>query len=195
MFPALWIMTFKPARVKTEGSFTAEDPWNQNRRSSFTIEAYIMAAKGPRPTARTKVFGSYLLGIRSEADGVERMLPESLVHLWRTNRVPSEALPRLLEALPRLLKEMGPMLGKSDFRSQVLGKGSTTRLYLATGLCALAFLWSAGMVVFAVNSEFVVDGIIFVAVLGLLFAGLLYARFFRPRARRRRQMDRALAHL
>jgi len=72
-------------RVKTERSFTAEDPWNQNRPTVFTIEAYLMAAKGTMPRRRPskRTLFPYFLGIRSEMDGVEHMLPESLAYLWR----------------------------------------------------------------------------------------------------------------
>jgi hypothetical protein len=189
MFPALWIMTFKPARVKTEGSFTAEDPWNQNQRTSFTIEAYILAPKGAKPKAGTTTVGTNLYGIRSEVDGVEHMLPESLAHLWRKNRIPAEAL-------PRLLKEMGPMLKKTDFRFQVLTKVYTVMQYVVTSLFALLLLGLAAVIGFSgFSAADMVTGVIIVAVMGLFCAGVLYLMFFRPRSRRRRQMDWALAHL
>jgi hypothetical protein len=183
-------MTFKPARVKTEGSFTADDPWNQNRQTSFTIEAYILAPKGTRPKAGTKVFmANYLYGIRSEVDGEERMLPESLAHLWRNNRVPAEAL-------PRLLNQMKPMLKKTDFRFQVLTKAYSVTQYVFTGLFALLLVAAAaGLILTASDSSEMLYSVIGIAVIGLLFASVLYLLFFRPRARRRRQMDWALAHM
>lgn len=146
MFPVLIAMSLKPARVKTEGSFTAEDPWNQNRRTSFTIEAYIMAPRGSTPKAGTKtLLGQYFYGIRSEVDGVERMLPESLAYLWRNNRVPPEAL-------PRLFKEMEPMLRKTDFRLQFLTKTHTVLQYVITGLFALILLAAAAGLLFLTST-------------------------------------------
>jgi hypothetical protein len=184
----IWLM-FKPARLRTVGSFTAEDPWNQNRRSSFTLEAYMLAPKGFTPKADTKIFGGIpLYGIRSEVDGVERMLPESLTYLCRNNRVPAEKL-------PWLLKEMGPMLRKTDFRLQFLTKAMTVMQYVLSGLFGLLLL---ALLAAAVLSPSASDGMvigIFVAVLGLLCFGVLYLMFFRPRARRRRQMNWALEHI
>ena len=34
-------------RFKTECTFTAEDPWNQNRRTTFTLDVYRFAAERP----------------------------------------------------------------------------------------------------------------------------------------------------
>jgi hypothetical protein len=42
MFPVLFMtLTTKAARVKTVGSFIAEDPGNQDRRTSFTIDSFV----------------------------------------------------------------------------------------------------------------------------------------------------------
>ena len=137
MFPLLLysiLLKLQPARLKTESSFTADDPWNQNRRTQFTIERYILAAKGWTPNPNTKtLIGTYFYGVRSEIDGVEHMLPESLGHLWRSNRVPAESL-------PRLLKEMEPRLRKTDFRLQFLTKMHSFVAGLAMVLLALLAL-------------------------------------------------------
>ena len=92
MFPALLIArSLVPVRVKTETSFAADDPWNGNRRTSYTVEAYLKLFKGSKPP-KTKPFGAiYMYGIRSDIDGVERMLPDSLSELWRTQRLPGSA--------------------------------------------------------------------------------------------------------
>ena len=39
--PAM-IITLHPYRVKTEVSFSAEDPWNQSRLAQFTLDDYIL---------------------------------------------------------------------------------------------------------------------------------------------------------
>ena len=171
MFPALFMWSLsKRAHVKTEASFAAQDPWNENRRASFTIESYVR-------------LGRYLYGIRSEVDGIERMLPECLECLWRSNRVPAESL-------PRLLKEMQPMLKKTDFRFQVLTKGYAVMGWIFTGLLGLNLVGLAAAI-FAGSASDISDFV----TLEVLSAGVMYLVFFRPRARRRRQIEWALAHL
>jgi hypothetical protein len=190
MFPVLLYQAMlKPARLKTETTFTAEDPWNQNQRAQFFVDAYVMALKGtkprPRPEAKPPLVGSFFYGIRSEIDGQERMLPESLTYLWRNNRVP-------LEALPRLLKEMQPSLRKTDFRMQVLTKMHTVLEYLCAGALGLGAL---GMVLGVVLGEEPLGlALGFGVMLGLMF-GFVYLMLMRPRARRRKQMEWALARV
>src|SRR5881394_3402094 len=96
-----------PARVRTVGSFRAPDPWNGGRPTDFNIEAYKMVPKG---THRPKEVwgGKERYGIRSEADGAERMLPDSLGVLLREGRIPKEVA-------PQLLLEITPTLRKRDF--------------------------------------------------------------------------------
>jgi hypothetical protein len=192
MFPILLMkLTMKPARVKTEASFTAEDPWNQNQRSPFTVEAYMLTYLGAAPKARAvKAFkGPYRFGIRSDADGVERMLPECLAHLWHDHRVPADAL-------PRLLKEMTPMLKKSDFNRTYLDKSANVARYAIIGLFVFMLLMVGGLIAITAEgiSGMVYGAIIFVFV-ALLLAGVFHLGFSRPRARRRRQMDWALSHV
>jgi hypothetical protein len=52
----------------------------------------------------------HVFSIRSEIDRADHFLPESLFELWRTGRIPPEALPRLLMAIE-------PRLKKSDYRA------------------------------------------------------------------------------
>lgn len=187
MFPILLIQSMmKPARLKTEMAFTAEDPWNQNQRAEFTLDRYAMALKGAKlkPEART-LTGSYVYGIRSEIDAVERMLPESLGYLWRNNRIPAETL-------PRLLKEMQPSLRKSDFRMQVLTKMHTFLLYFIAVLLGLLVIIMAGAVIFGGAPLDMALG--FGAVMAMIF-GFVYLMLLRPRARRRKQMAWALARV
>jgi hypothetical protein len=37
---------YYPCRVKTETSFNADDPWNQNRRATFALDSYVLAPRG-----------------------------------------------------------------------------------------------------------------------------------------------------
>jgi hypothetical protein len=91
---------------------------------------------------------------------------------------------------------MEPMLKKRDFRFQYLDKASTIRLYVAASLLALILLGLAAVIVFsASDSSEMLTGFVGVAIAGVAFAAILYLCFLRPRARRRRQMDWALAHI
>ena len=82
MFPAILMsMMAEPARLKTELSFKADDPWNHNQRAQFVLDRYLAAQKGAQLKPHARAFnGSCFCGIRSEIDGVDRLLPESLAH-------------------------------------------------------------------------------------------------------------------
>jgi hypothetical protein len=95
--------------VKVEATFVAEDPWNQNRRSQFAIEDYMFVPAGSRRKVWAEPFGGYLRSIRSDADGIERRLPDCLAYLWLHKRIASEALPQLLQAIT-------PELHESDYK-------------------------------------------------------------------------------
>lgn len=96
-----------PLRVRTVGGFRAPDPWNAGQVTDFNLEAYKMVPKGAR-RPQGVWGGKELYGIRSEIDGAERMLPDSLGVLCIEGRLSKEAL-------PRLLFEMAPTLRKRDF--------------------------------------------------------------------------------
>ena len=175
-----------PARVKTEASFTAEDPWNQNRRTAFTIEAYILVVRGTRPAPGAKpLAGNYLYGIRSELDGQEHMLPESLSELWRTNQVPPEALPRLLKAI-------APKLKRWDYRPILHNKLMKVTEIIVTTLMGLLAL--SPIAIGILTGEMSALATLTVTSIFVAFVALsLYLIFYRKRARRTKQMKWALA--
>jgi hypothetical protein len=178
-------MTFKLARVKTVGTFTAEDPRNQNRRTSFNIDLYVLTPGGGLPNAKRLAGYNRFYSIRSEVDGVECLLPESLTHLWEETRIPADAL-------PRLLKEMGPMLKQQDFRLRLLTRKATVLMFGLTGLYALMVGW--GVFFVAGSTDKLIAGTL-IALPGVFFGAFLYLMLFRQRARRKRQMVWALAHV
>lgn len=98
------------ALARTGERFAANDPWNGSRQTRFTIEVYKMVPKvwGLKAVADRKWLGPDFFLIRSEMDGRKHWLPESLAELWRTKRVPTAALPRLLH-------ELEPHLRKSSY--------------------------------------------------------------------------------
>ena len=100
-FPIGLLLRNVPALVRTEGDFAANDPWNGGRRTQFTVEVYKMVPKIWDVSAArdARLLGDDLFSIRSGADGRSRRLPESLVELWRTGRLATEEIPRLLHAL------------------------------------------------------------------------------------------------
>jgi len=180
-------MTFYRFRVKTEVSFTAEDPWNQNRRATFTLDDYVLGPRGMTPGPNVKPAVDYLRGIRSSLDSAERMLPESLSELWRTKRVPAEAL-------PALLKELEPTLKESDFKLVLHNKAMHIMLALAWMLvafsCTAPFL---NLYTFEFEpSSYSLPIALGVAAISLPY---MYFVFYRGRRRRTRQMKSALARL
>lgn len=181
------IIPLSPARVRTEASFTAEDPWNQNRRTAFTVEAYLLVIPGTAPPVGAKPLSGYLYGIRSELDGGEHMLPEALSELWRTNRLAAEAL-------PRLLKQMQPKLKAWDYRPILHNKLLTITQYITSILFVLISLLPLAVSVF--TGEIPIAVALWVTPLFGGFSALcLYVVFYRKKARRMRHMKWALAQL
>jgi hypothetical protein len=126
----------KPVRVRTEGHFEAADPWNGGRMTEWSVEGYHHVPEhwqGLPQSAMKKPSASY--GIRSEIDGVERMLPDSLGHLVRTSAVP-------LAALPALLVEIAPELKTVDYKPMLrMNVRRNMRIFLAFSVaCMLGWL-------------------------------------------------------
>ncbi len=169
-----------PFRVKTEASFTAEDPWHQNRRTPFTVDAYVMSRKGVTPPPGAKPLAGYRYGLRTGAHDVEHMLPDSLSALWRTNRVP-------IEALPRLLKQMKPTLIRADYRPMLEHPRVYSVLCWITA-CFLGLFTLAPIAAWLLTGEFSPS---FAALFALTNTAVsvvfLYFVFFRGKRRRARQ--------
>jgi hypothetical protein len=83
--------------VKTGEVFRAADPWNGDRPSAYTVEHYVWARGA-----------ADMYAIWSDADDVERFLPDSLCDLYRHGQVPAASL-------PHLLKSIEPGLVRSDY--------------------------------------------------------------------------------
>jgi len=178
---------YYPCRVKTETSFTADDPWNQNRRATFALDNYVLAPRGahPLPDARPAVY--YLRGIRSSLDNVERMLPESMSELWCAKRIPPESL-------PSLLKEMQPTPKGSDYEQLLRNKNLLAFVWIAwifTALfCTMPFL-NLNALVFEPTANSLPIALVVASVCLLI----LYAAFYRGRWRRASQTKWVLARL
>ena len=99
------VLVFNAQRLRTLGRFTAGDPWNGNRPTEFSIEEYVMMPAGSAQALDTSQF-VHRIGLRSETDGSQHMLPESLVELWRRGQVAPERIPALAQAIePRIVKD------------------------------------------------------------------------------------------
>jgi hypothetical protein len=177
--------------VRTEARFTVNDPWNQDRSTPFVLEAYTLVSKGVRPPAGRRESDRY--GIRPEPDAVDRilvehsrMLPESLARLWLAGRIPAQALPRLLH-------EMEPTLKWSDRHTVVLTRAYTILQWYMTILCALWLLARITRDIRLAGHGPAGWGTTTIA--SVVLACVLNLMFFRPRARRKKQMEWALAHL
>lgn len=101
---------FAPMRVRTAVRFSAGDPWNADRATEWSVEGYLWVPKHWQGLPKSRLNDPPMsYGLRSEIDGVERMLPDSLGHLVRTSAVAPEAL-------PRLLAEITPEIKKADYK-------------------------------------------------------------------------------
>ena len=170
-------------RVRSEGGFTAPDPWNGNRRTEFTIEVYKMLdPHSPRGTGGKDgwFWGPPLFGIKSEIDGRQRMLPESLVELWRTHRIPPEALPRLLWQMQSSLKQ-------GDYAPTLRSKG----IQWLVGVTALFAI----CVVLGFASRLERNEVLLLMLTAMLIPVPVMVALGIRRARCRKQMEWALAHL
>ena len=66
----------------------------------------------PAGAQERRWLGGFHRALRSEVDAVSRFLPESLIELWLTRQVTTEALPGLLHGIESTLKQSDykPML-------------------------------------------------------------------------------------
>lgn len=88
------VVKLNATRVGALGGFRASDPWHGDNPSEFSIEEYVLRREIPA------------IAIRSGRDGAEHFLPESLVELWRQEKIPAARLPSLVLALEsRLMQE------------------------------------------------------------------------------------------
>jgi hypothetical protein len=171
-----------PFRVKTEASFTTEDPWNQNRRTRFTVDAYVMMRKGATPTPGAKPLAGYRYGLRTGEQDVQYMLPDSLSALWRANRVPTEAL-------PRLLKQIKPTLIKADYAPMLEHPAVYSVLCWITG-CLLGLFTLAPIAIWLLTGDFSQSSAVIFALATAAFSVLfLYFLFYRGKRRRNQQMQ------
>jgi hypothetical protein len=160
--------------LRTLGRFAAADPWNGNRVTEFSIEEYVMMPSGSPQAVDSGVF-AHTIGLRSELDGSQRMIPESLFELWKRGQVPAERIPTLARAIaPRVLAEdLNLMLGRSNVRSMLAVL--VTVFLIITGIAAFEELSFAAAL--AVGAAF------------SLFIGAIFWLVLRSgRARRREQM-------
>jgi hypothetical protein len=111
-------IVFHAIRLRTLGHFAAIDPWLGNRPTEFSVEEYVMMPAGS-VQAIDSVLYAHRIGIRSEIDGSERLIPESLYELWKRGQVPGARVPILAQAIaPRVLKEdLNLILDKSAAKS------------------------------------------------------------------------------
>jgi hypothetical protein len=133
-----------PRRIRTAGSFEAPDPWNGGRVAPFRLEVYKLFpghVTDPRDfrDGTMHTWGAKAMyGIRSEIDGVERLLPTFLGEAWAAGKVTPERLPGLLASIPDLTqKDFRPAVGAWALRLALAGLGTA----LAAGA---ALFWLVG---------------------------------------------------
>jgi hypothetical protein len=95
---------YDPVRFRTLARFSAPDPWSENQIADYSLEEYVMMPPGSTRAVENG-WNLHAIGIRWEGDLRYRLLPESLVELWKHGRVQLERLPGLLHAMePRILE-------------------------------------------------------------------------------------------
>jgi len=169
--------------AKIEATFAAEDPWNQNRRSQFAVEDYMFVPAGAKRKVWTEPFGGYLRSIRSDADRVERRLPDSLAYLWLHKRIHSEALPQLLKAIT-------PELQESDYKTYL-----RTR-HVLSGILGAPCILGMGLLLLNLldHSVSMQTGLIELLAAAAITWLWLYLMVYRRVWRRKRQMKWFLEH-
>ncbi|ADW71155.1 hypothetical protein [Granulicella tundricola] len=168
-------------KVKTEVSFNAEDPWNGNRRGIFLLENYLTTLRNfvPNEAQAARHQGEFHRALRSETDGVTRFLPESLIELWLTNKVPTEAL-------PNLLSQIEPTLRKSDYILMMRRKAMKVFAVFET-ICCSALVLLAVAVVVGCHAPIWIAVLLVLATASVCW-GFLYLTYFGKLFRRKRQM-------
>jgi hypothetical protein len=102
----MWIYT--PKKVQNLAHFTAADPWHGDQPTSFDLDRCFDGGFVPDYAAFEDESLPQKFAIRSELEREHRVLPDSLVALWRGGKVP-------VERLPALLKGLEPNLKRSDY--------------------------------------------------------------------------------
>lgn len=102
----LWLYT--PKKVIQLASFTAPDPWNENKSSTFRLDQCFDGGVVPAYAALEETSIPHRFAIRSQAEKQHRVLPDSLAAIWKSNKLPAEAL-------PARLKDLEPTLKRSDY--------------------------------------------------------------------------------
>ena len=127
-------MFYDPVRLRTLARFSAPDPWSGNQLADYTIDEYVMMPLGSKRAADSK-WSLHTIGIGWEGTTRRLLLPESLVELWKRNRIAPEKLPWLMHAIEPRLLETDCMISQSWQRS--VGIPSLMMLLL----CPVVFLF------------------------------------------------------
>jgi len=171
---------------RTEASFQAADPWNGGALTDWNVDAFRWIGEnlGGKGSAMS---GYDVYSLRSEIDGVVRMLPEVLAALWREGSVP-------LSALPRLLQEEEPRLKRIDYAYFLQRKSHSALLAVLALLAALAYLAlrvapESGIL------HALLFGVAYLAGIGTAILALIAPLIALRKQQRRRRMAKILARL
>ena len=166
-------------KVKTEASFAADDPWNGDRSTTFTIDDYVRSEHRQVSPDYEPPGRDFERVLRSGIDGVERILPDSLSELWRTQRVPPASLPRLLKVLE-------PRLEPGDYPVMIKNKVRTFLAWLLAFIYVLTLALTVPDTVQGAMSPWLAAPVLLV--MTLFCGGLYYAVIARTMRRRKSQM-------
>jgi hypothetical protein len=173
--------------LKTEATFTAEDPWNNNLRSTFTLDNYVWLSAGSPVPPNGRPRGYYRRGLCPASTGLAYDIPASLYYAWIRRQVPAERLPQLLH-------ELKPQL-KSDDYGVMLSDRVLTAVVWTFGI-----FFALAIVVLFSPSTWPADlppwiWIPMATVITIPIAKVFYSRIFRTLRRRKEQTKWILARL
>jgi hypothetical protein len=150
-------------RLATEATFVADDPWQENRRDTFSLDYYVSTSPGAAGQRRR--------GIHAKLSGVQHDLPDSLYYAWRAGSIKAESLPRLLHEMEPTLKS-----GKDgDFGIQWSNKTFTVAVWIAGIWLALAIVACIGFAVMLGGLPVGIPSAVLLVLLGpRVFYGAIY---------------------
>ncbi|MGH2360562.1 MAG: hypothetical protein ACRDGM_08480 [bacterium] len=176
-------MIYNPSRIQKLAQFSAADPWNDNRPTTFVLDRCFDGGYVQDYTVLEDESLPQKYAIKSELEPDHRVLPDSLAWLWRSGKIPTERLPALLKGLE-------PNLGRSDFIGLLtmnrVQRG--VRTYAPQVLGVFVFLLGAALLLVPDLATSVV-----MMAIGILVIALTRGIVGRLNARRKRQMDWALS--
>jgi len=97
----IWVFT--PRKPKRVANCAALDPWNEGKKTDFSLDKCFDGGIVPAYAAMDEDSIPHRFALRSREEKQHRALPDSLAALWLKDHIKAEQLPALLHQLePKL---------------------------------------------------------------------------------------------